>query len=610
MRLAIDWSKVGVSFERQLLVFPVIVVLLVSFAFFGEGTCALWQWLAATIATCALPWMFKARGKEPWMSTALFLIVWIGLLFVAPMTLDSDNGDNLNYHLPVIRLLCEGWNPVTDSDLSQIMDALGLQRDGFGYHHVAFVARTIAVFSAVSYTFTRDPLAVTFPLVYFLFLGLMLSALRAFGRKGIPCAILFLLLVWRYVDIDRHVDCSAALASAGLLMAMMGSFRRCALDPIPMISYTFWMFCLKIPCACAAVLFWLVFFVVVFRRQWNCRTEILRKGILMAVSVIVLFAVAAFHPYGTSFRDYGHPLYPFKTVDEVKYPAHDITADFKVGNADYKLMSHPMLWINAFVSPKLVQAYYNRKLGRFDFKPHSLPWGDYEDPYVGVDTPVSFMRRLSIWLAFGVLLVIPASRPFAWMLFLSLFVLPKQHIGYLRYMPWLDVFRILPFVMIAYEVVKRWGWARKIMFVGIGALVCCSFLGHLPLKADVIEIRYHESRNHLREAYARWDMPGLNNLRLLMKELGKENVPISLLPDAHAGETGYIKFSDKDYEKLGFRNSKFGYYCKGDANFEIPIRERSGSLKRYIPYVLSLFNNPRYWLRAFALHYPALVFGR
>ena len=588
MRFKCNYVTVLRILERMLLAFPISVVLLASSSFFFGGVCSLWQWCLAIALTLTLPWASRSAKPDGICATVLFLLLYIGLHLVMAMTLDWPSGDHLNYHLPVIRFLCEGWNPVFDADLSQITGKFGLMKvdPGMGYLHVAFTARTIAIFNAVAYKALRNPLSLTYPLVYFLSVSLIVRSFISFnGKRLAPIAAFFLLCVCHFIDFGRHVDGSAMLASAGLLLVIFRNLRKGDIDVIPMIAYTFWMACLKIPCAVAAVVFWTVFLVVcIWRSKCDARRSVLVKFVAMGICVVAMFSIASFNPYGTSWRDYGHPLYPFKTVDAEKFPVHDITGDFKIGNDDYKKMGWCGLWMNAFVSPKLVQKYYCRKFGQTEFKPHSWPWGDCQDPYEGVDTPVGNGRRATIWVAIAVLLLVPCARPLALMLFLSLFVLPKQHIGYLRYMPWVDAFRALALSLALMWAVERFRCAKWMACAGVLGLLLLSFVGHLPLKADVITEKYGELCERPREVFIKKEFTGVNNAALLMHQLGHPEVKVAL--------------ADEDARK-SMRESPFGYFVPGVASYVIPGRERSGSFSRYVGYVKSLVEDPRYVLRAF-----------
>ena len=43
-------------------------------------------------------------------------------------------------------------------------------------------------------------------------------------------------------------------------------------------------------------------------------------------ALAALFLVVCANPYLTSWRHYGHPLYPVYSVDEARFPSHDLTS--------------------------------------------------------------------------------------------------------------------------------------------------------------------------------------------------------------------------------------------------------------------------------------------
>lgn len=436
-------------FERQVLVFPLLVVLLACTSFLFGGRCAAWQWWTAVAAVVLVPFARRERWRVAWGAAGLFALLLFALrCLIPPLVWDSTECEDMPvYHLPMIQLLIEGWNPVVDPMAEQITASLGLDLWGMAPLHVAFLPKTMAVFSAVAYTFIGDPLALSFPLPVVLWLGVLLTALRmfcGFPRLALVAALCFVLPT---VVLRMPVDLSVAFASCGLLLTMQDALRRRGCDWFALTVWTAWMMNLKLNGVLAAFVFCALFAVVtIWRERTKWRKWLDRFAAFCGVLVLLWFLVSC-NPLGTSWRSYGHPLYPFQTIDAERFPIQDLTWDLQGGNADYLEMGRIGLFAHIFLSPSATDAFYRWKLHQDDFEPIGVWWLWKEYP--------SFTVRMALCLGFCILLILPSGRPWAVGGLILLILVPKNMIGFMRYQPWLQALGCLAIVFSAEWVESR-----------------------------------------------------------------------------------------------------------------------------------------------------------
>jgi hypothetical protein len=429
-------------FERQVLVFPLLVVVLACASFLFGGRCAAWQWWTAVAAVVLMPFVRKDRRRAALGAAGLFALLLFALrCLIPPLVWDDTKCFDMSvYHLPMIQLLIEGWNPVSDPMAENITASLGLDLWGMAPLHVAFLPKTMAVFSAVAYTFIHDPYALSFPLPAILWLGVLLSCLRlfhGFARMSLIAAIVFILPM---VARQMPVDLSLAFASCGLLLAMHVALQQRNCDWFALAVWMFWMMNLKFNGVFGAFVLGALFVLILMWKEKTKWKKWLGRFVAFAGILVLLWGLVSWNPFGTSWLTYGHPLYPFKTIDAERFPIKDLTWDMQLGNQDYRTMGRFGLMAHAFLSPKGTVSFYRWKLGRNDFNPDCEWW------HLPPDLP-DVHTRLSIWLMFGVLLLLPGGRPWAIGGFILLSIVPTAVIGYTRYQPWLSALGCLAVVL-------------------------------------------------------------------------------------------------------------------------------------------------------------------
>ena len=253
-----------------------------------------------------------------------------------------------------------------------------------------------------------------------LWLGVLLSGVRAFrgfARWALVAALVFVLpaVAWRL-----PVDSCVAFASCGLLLAMQDALRRRKCDWIALTVWAAWMATLKLNGILALSVFAAAFFVATVRRDrgaWKAWT-----GRFAAWTA----AVAA---------------------DAERFPAKDLTWDVGSGNDDWREMGRAGRFVHAYLSPRATLAFYRRKLDRPEFEPDCEWWHQGVLPDGRV--------RAALWLLFGVLLLLPAGRPFGIGGLLLLALVPDAMVGYTRYQPWLSALGCLAVALAAERAEAR-----------------------------------------------------------------------------------------------------------------------------------------------------------
>lgn len=570
-------------FARQVLVFPLLVVILACTSFLFGGRCAAWQWWTAVAAVVAAPFVRKDCRRAALKAAGLFALLLFALRCLIPPLLLDDTfcPDMTVYHLPMIQLLIEGWNPVSDPTAEGISSSLGLDLWGMAPLHVAFLPKTMAVFSAVTYTFVRDPFALTFPGPFLLWLGVLLAAatqFRGFARWALVAAVAGILPM---VAWQLPVDLELAFASGGLLLAMQISLRREKCDWLALTVWGAWMMNVKLNGVLAAFVFCALF---VSAKTWKERAEWKRwigRFVAFGGVLILLWGAISWNPLGVSWQRYGHPLYPFKTADGERFPVQDLTWDLQGGNEDYHEMSRAGLLARAYLSPQATDAFYRWKLGRKSFKPIGVWWSWKE----ATDAHV----RLELWLTFVVLLLLPAGRIWGIGGLLLAILVPKSMIGFTRYQPWFSALGCLAVLLAA-----EWAEARldrrltkalstlvAIVLVALALQFVCRHTYNVECKAvesmttrERIRAPFWYAPIEFRKQLAdvtkdfvpRYDYLSCkkNRTRLLVKELGSQTIVESA--DRVAQDFGL----DLDWDERDWRSVKDREKTESDRNESSP----------------------------------------
>ena len=439
MSCAGGWRSWFAAIQIHLLIFPIIAVCTASIAFLCGGKCAIWQWWFSFLISSV--YIFMRFSKRQACVSVLCLISFLLFLwFAATIIIDDAGGDNACYHLPAIRMLCTGWNPVFVATPEAIQREVGLDPGKMRVYHVLFTEKVVWVFNALFSLFSRDSFAFLFPLPFFLLCSVAFTVFRVFPEwhRLSKCLVIWVIWVASPCSISGPTDSVCALAGAGLVLAMLGDISGKGRFWGDLFGYSFWMMNSKAPGLLTCFVFWCIYAAWLF----FCHKQSFRSNFtflfLYGILLTSLFAVVSFSPYLTAWRDFGHPLYPFKTIDAQRYPIRDITYDFDYTDSKYECIGRLGNFINAYVNPAVVRKYYSIRMHDSDFIPVRRIWKmDWEQGGIPEKTsPTTPKFRMQICLVVILLFLVPRFKLVGAMVLLGLFFFPCKYMGYMRYLPW------------------------------------------------------------------------------------------------------------------------------------------------------------------------------
>ena len=474
--------------ERALLLFPITVVLLASLTFLFGGSVSVFHWWGAVAfilggVALSRDVSVKSRCGAAVVFLLFLLFVWVGAqLFVTSVGIDS-----LAYHLPATRLLIEGWNPVYAPTPESLRETMQVEPWNMRLLHVLFMSKAVWIFNAVAYKFTGAEFNLFFPLFPFLFAVTCCQMWRCFRRISRVFFVPAVVLLLHYAPgVNCIVDSVVYFAGISLLMVMARALSGTKGGAAELLVFSLWMMISKQPGLLSCFVFWCCFSLcLLIKTRFRCFPRLaVYAGVLL-----VLFSIICASPYGTSWVHYGHPLYPAYSGDESQYPVYDITSDFREVNEDLRAMGHVGEFLNAYVSPWLVQHYYRWKLGKAAFEPNRRTWWQGQKEGIAASKPASApldaaTRWCLLATLLGCLVLSRRGERFCYgAIAVGLFCFPTAYLGYLRYVPWCALAKIGAFMLVfglIYRCRRRWeallvaGGAFLWMALPIMRLVFCT----------------------------------------------------------------------------------------------------------------------------------------
>lgn len=454
------------ALEPSLLIFPVLVTVGLATMFLFGGHLSAWHWWGAVIVVTGV-----CLARKQWKSGAWFLAFLAGLWLLAGLSLYLSHIDYLFYHFSGIRLLIQGWNPVTQSTFTDL-EQMGVALNELRPYHMLFMSKAVWYFTASAYTFTQTPFNLLFPLFAFLFCSTAMQLCRMLNFTHWGVRLLACALLWNMtIPSDILVDSVVTLAGIGLLCTMVRALRGDNGVFLPLIVFSFWMMTAKLPGLLSCFVFWVCFSVALLIRS---RAAFLKLAFLGGI-LLVLLCITCASPYYTAWRDYGHPLYPTKTVDEVQTPAFDLTGGAFKPNEDAAKMGYIGSFWNAYISNSMAMAYYRWKLEDPDFAPTRPTWQEY-NPLPAPDLPTSptpSKVRVKFLVSFLILLVL-GRKKFAFLsiaLALGMIAYPPENFGYERYYPWINLLYLLGPVLLTHWVLSHLPILKPVV-----ACLACGYL--------------------------------------------------------------------------------------------------------------------------------------
>ena len=448
-------------------IFPLAILLVVTSTFLLGGHCAPWQAVVGLVVAGIGLWLFPRENRRAFFWSGV--VVGLYLLFVWFFTgcFAVNDCDSASYHLPVVRLLMAGWNPVLTSTPEALSTFSGVALSEFWWRHVLFIVHPVEMVDAVLAFYTKAPFNLLFPCYALLApvcLGSLWRWLRTLGWSRLIRATTWGLFFCESVVFligSGVVDSVVFLSSTALLAAMLRYLSECKAVG-ELLLFSLWMMVCKQSALVTCFVFWACFSLLLL---WQSRKALWKTCLRLALwggLLTLALGYICFSPYLTSWKTYGHPLYPAYSIDEARFPTSDITGDFQDRNDDAKRMSHLGHFANAFLSARLTQRYYAWKLERPNFLPQCRVWTQDNPRRAGDGSPITPLQRALFLFAFLVL-CLSTSRPlriYSWIVFAGLICFPTPYLGYTRYTPWITTLPILAVANLLHWLQQRYGLKR------------------------------------------------------------------------------------------------------------------------------------------------------
>lgn len=469
--------------------FPVGVTVLCAATFLFGGRCAAWQWWSVLAFALGVE---MVRRRNTWRqglaAGAAFLGGLVGIWLMAGVILTiSIYIDNQSYHLPAIRLMTAGWNPVFQSTVETLPGGGAPEAWGLRVWHILALPKGPWMFSAVAWFVFREALALFWPLLALLFLASARSLWRFFGGRAWWVRVVAVMALAGALPggVSNLVDGVVMMGAVGLLAEMGLALRtgRCRFGA--MVPFAFWMMCSKQTSLLICALFLMCFGGLWLWQQRMAWRQTFGRLTLLALGLIGLWALVSVSPYWTAWHHYGHPLYPKMTCDAERFPVRNIVDDFGVMNQDARAMGHFGRLINAYVSEELAAVWYRWRLGQETFAPRQETWFQHGDG--GKESGSPTQRRLRVVLVGCVLVVLLLGkrdeRALLGVTLASLAAVPSEMIGFLRYVPWHCFIPFLAFEVLTRE--RRKGALRWVMAAGVLGFVGVTILESIRLCRNI-----------------------------------------------------------------------------------------------------------------------------
>ncbi len=418
------------SFSSALLFFPLTTVLLAALGLLAgirvNAGCA----VVGILAALAAAWLSPEKGRGV-LRAAGAIAGLIGLNGLAVMYASADAD---LYHLPAVRMLAAGWNPLQCGNPAALAQAFP-ELAGSRLAHVAFLPKGSWLFGAammrlLGYADAGNVLAMLLAAALFPVLRALLA--QCFQLEGRWGSVMALTLTFSPALIDNLFDATndgslyalllLSAASAQLfLKSRENRWLLLALLPLPLLAN------LKFSGAAACAVIGLTGLVAGGGRRWF-------TGCALAACGALLIGAVSYLP---QWREHGSPVYPLFEKDLPA--AHNLTADFGELNADAAEMGYLGRFSYAYLSSFATKTVYRLLTGRPDFNPElRIAQGGMNGlgpvfcsfMVLGVIGWCISGRRREHW-------------PLAAMLLASALLQPTAFVGYARYVPQLYAFAVL-----------------------------------------------------------------------------------------------------------------------------------------------------------------------
>lgn len=459
-----------------------IEILLAATLLLGLVTCSVGFFFGFTCSPLYLwgSFIFIAfwAGYHSWKRFVTFILWTLGFLCLTAYTFSYTGTDAGAYHIPMQRLLAEGWNPIFTSSIEEFQ-AYVADMGKLSPYHTLFLPKTTALCGALISLSTRLWCADAF-LGYTLILLLFVTAQRfssQYWTNNTFASTLFALALTCSTKVTSflagQVDYTAyaALLSAILALPLWLNSKSPRNLVIFSISLVFCMTSKSTGFICGIILL-LSGLVLAYRNNqywWFC------------VSTLLVVIVIGAAPLLTAWIQYGSPFYPSMTFDPNIAPV-DITSDF-IGNPDGERMGYiariVYAWFSQTLAIKGCAWFYNSP----SFAPEFYVAG-------GVGGLGTIFRLLFCFSL--VALLLSKKNAVFW---IALFILissnlaPLKYLGYNRYFPQMWALPFLSFFNFLYaprcSLLLRW---QKIMKI-CAAVALIAFISLILLRTIAYQTR-------------------------------------------------------------------------------------------------------------------------
>ena len=394
--------------------------------FFGQTVTPFYFYVSvAILLVCA----FVGGWKRGVAYVALLAACTVLTMF----TFSYSGYDTQTYHLPMQRLLRQGWNPVFDSTVEKFYPLV--EGTHLWFYHTLFLPKFHqlcgAIVSSAFHLFIGDAF-LGYVLIACLF-ATSLKVARRYWNVGAWVGVLFacgltfpptvMYVLYGFVDYSSYASfCTAALSLVlyrnGRELSDLVLFVVAAC--ICMTTKTTGILCIGLLVLLTLPLLW------ARTAYWHA---------LLALGLLV--AVVGASPLLTAWIQYGSPFYPSMTFNP-EVPVVDIACDFDLtANADALSMGYLSRICYAWVSPKLTVAAIRLLEGNTGFSPVFEVAGC---GVAGIGLWFNILLLVSV-----VLLVASRKNLVTWLcviIFVSSNFAPLKFIGFERYFP--QIWAIFP----------------------------------------------------------------------------------------------------------------------------------------------------------------------
>ena len=394
-------------------------------------------------------------GYHSWQRLATFIFCTLCLLCLTAYTFSYTGTDAGAYHVPMQRLLAEGWNPIFTSSIEEFQTYVA-NMGKLSPYHTLFLPKTTALCGALLSLSTHLWCADAFlgyTLILLLFVTAQRFAFQYWTHNTFACILFALALtcstkVTSFLAGQVDYTAYAALLSATLALPLWLKSKS-PRDLVTFgISLVFCMTSKSTGFICGIILL-LAGLVLAYRDNqywWFC------------VATLLFVIVIGAAPLLTAWIQYGSPFYPSMTFDPNIVPI-DITNDF-IGNPDGERMGYiariVYAWFSQTLAIKGCAWFYNSP----SFSPEFYVAGGVG----GLGTIFRLLFCLSL-----VALLLSKKNAVFW---IALFILvssnlaPLKYLGYNRYFPQMWALPFLAFFNVlyapAFSLPLKWQKTMKI----------------------------------------------------------------------------------------------------------------------------------------------------